>query len=221
MSGEKNYRAPPLRKEEIKANLTDFVNKGKVPAPPIFSGLDEDPWLDSILPEIFRVDDEDVEAGDLPVIPQICIPPVKPKKRWRGNKTQEVRHLDPPSPPPTKEPTRQPNHTEMLIEAIFNPFPTSLDTSSPFTYHATYEHVPKLVKNNSSNSTTSEGLGTDGTSRGSFDSSQRISVSGSELGHDAGSSTGVPSVGAQSSGRSWWKRRIGQHSRPNTPHSIS
>lgn len=218
MSGEKNYRAPPLRKEEIKANLTDFVNKGKVPTPQVFSCLDEDPWLDSILPEIFRVDDEDVEAEELPVIPQICEPPVKPRKRWRGNKAQ---YLEPPSPPPTtKAPTRQLNHTEMLIEAIFNPFPTSLDTESPFTYHATYEPVPKLLKNDSSNST-SEGLGTDGTSRGSFDSSQRISVSGSELGHDAGSSTGAASIGGQSSGRSWWKRRIGQHSRPTTPSSIS
>lgn len=217
ISGEKNYRAPPLRKEEIKANLVDFINNGKVPTPAVFSPFDEDPWLESILPEIFRVEDEEAGVEGSPEIPQISLPPVKSKKRWRAGRVSELKHLDPlPGPAIKPSPTRQLNPTEMLIESIFNPFPTSTDMLSPFTYYATYEPLPKLVKNDSSNST-SEGLGTDGTSRHSFESSRQISVSGSELGHDASSSTGAVSINGQSNGKPWWRRRIGQQSRPTTP----
>ncbi|GJJ16290.1 hypothetical protein Clacol_010586 [Clathrus columnatus] len=229
ISGEKNYRAPPLRKQEIKANLMDFVNNGKPPSPPMFSSLDEDPWLEGILPEIFRLEDDEGEAEGFPDVPQISLPPLKPKKRWRNGRAPDFTPADPTTTATTtttdplflkpKVP-RQPNSTEMLVEAIFNPFPTSSHTPSPFTYHATYDPLPKLVKNDSSNST-SEGLGTDGTSRGSFDSSQHISVSGSDLGHDGASSTGAASVSGHSSGKPWWRRRIGQHSRPTTPSLLS
>ncbi|GJJ14743.1 hypothetical protein Clacol_009010 [Clathrus columnatus] len=195
ISGEKNYRAPPLRKQEIKANLMDFVNNGKPPSPHVL------------------------------ILRRRSVP----KKRWRNGRAPDFTPADPTTTATTtttdplflkpKVP-RQPNSTEMLVEAIFNPFPTSSHTPSPFTYHATYDPLPKLVKNDSSNST-SEGLGTDGTSRGSFDSSQHISVSGSDLGHDGASSTGAASVSGHSSGKPWWRRRIGQHSRPTTPSLLS
>lgn len=201
----------------------DFVNNGKPPSPSMFSSLEEDPWLESILPEIFRLEDDEGEAEGSPDVPQISLPSMKPKKRWRTGGKGVSEFIPPdlslsPSLKP-KEP-RQPSSTEMLVEAIFNPFPTSSHTPSPFTYHATYDTLPKLTKNDSSNST-SEGLGTDGTSRGSFDSSQQISVSGSDLGHDGASSTGGASVSGHSNGKTWWRRRIGQHSRPTTPSLLS
>ena len=230
ISGEKSYRAPLLRKEEIKAGISDFLSASKVPLPSLSRYMPvDDPWLSSSLGEFVKLDEDGM------LIPQVDEPeeitessfelpdqPLRPRKRWRvgsgkrtgsggQSKTLDATVTLPPKvsdPLPQKE---QLHPTEVLIEAIFNPYPSTSKTASPFTYYVPPGSTPKpeVQKQGSGISAASVRTGTDGTSRGSFDSSQRASGSASDQGHESSNASGSVS------GHKWWKRKTG--SRPITP----
>ncbi|KAF8516047.1 hypothetical protein JB92DRAFT_2912197 [Gautieria morchelliformis] len=221
ISGEETYRAPPLRKEEIKAGISDFLSASNVPLPSLGPYMPvDDPWLSSSLGEFIQLDEDgmlisQVDEPEEPADPSSELPEQQqqPKKRWRvvGSKRgSQSKNLDSANPLPPKtsdaSPQKEQLHpTEALIETIFNPYPSMSDTASPFTC-VPPAPPPKPPKPDSG---TSEGNGTDGTSRGSFDSSQRASATPSDQGHEGGI------TGGSGSSQKWWRRKTG--SRPVTP----
>jgi hypothetical protein len=97
-----------------------------------------------------------------------------------------------------------PRTTETLIEAIFNPVPTSSKKESPFTYYAPPE-PPKTKRGGSGEEEDEIGI--------TVDSAPSVySTESSSLGHGSGSS--MEDVGI----KGWWKK-IGAFSRPATPVS--
>jgi hypothetical protein len=226
ISGEEIYHAPPLRKEEIKAGISDFLSASNVPLPSLGRYMSvDDPWLSSSLGEFVQLDEDGMLISQVDEPEEVTDPTsglpgeqLRPKKRWRvvgsGKRGGKTKNLDSAIPMPPKandnSPQKEQLHpTEALIETIFNPYPSMSSTASPFTYYVPPAPTPKPPK---SGSGTSEGNGTDGTSRGSFDSSQRASATASDQGHEGGI------AGRSGSSQKWWRRKTG--SRPVTPSRL-
>ncbi|KAF8523762.1 hypothetical protein BU17DRAFT_63693 [Hysterangium stoloniferum] len=200
MSGEESYHVPPLRKEEVKADIASYLTEVNIPLPMFSESVHtNDPWLASVLPQVTpprpepepELDALGLGLGGLQL--QIPRPDSRnsnpssqpPKKRWHvgGSKPSSRRtsdtstsnltvgngsstplpyghhtlnaspqhsksrataksHRAPPTPPnkhhpPQSRPKPPPqlHPTELLIEAIFNPYPSTSDSLSPFTYY--------------------------------------------------------------------------------------
>lgn len=227
ISGEQNYRAPPLRKEEIKAGISDFLSASNVPLPSLGHHMPmDDPWLSSSLAEFVHLDEDGImisQVDELEEIggstPELPEPLARHRKRWRvgtgkhGSPSGRSKALDALPPPKVDEASSQKQQlhpTEALIEAIFNPYPSSSGMASPFSYYAPPPPPSNLdYEQGGLGSGIPEGNGTDGTSRGSFDSSLRVSANASDQGHEGGNSSG------SGSGHRWWRRKAS--SRPVTP----
>lgn len=228
ISGEERYRAPPLRKEEIKAGISDFLAASNVPLPSLNRYIlpVDDPWLSRELGQFVKLDADGmlIPQSDAPEAitessPEIHSQQPRRKKRWHvGSRTRTLgtqsQALDPDatvsSTPKIIDPSSQKQQlhpTEALIEAIFNPYPCTSETVSPFTYFVPRAPLPK-PESWKQVSVAPEGNGTDGTSRESFDSSLG-SASASDRGHEGGNTGGTVN------GHKWWKRKTA--SRPVTP----
>ncbi|KIJ27947.1 hypothetical protein M422DRAFT_784675 [Sphaerobolus stellatus SS14] len=238
IAGETEYHAPPLRKEEIKAGISDYLNGSEFHLP-LFSDPAplEDPWLDhhlknviSILPASPPPEHDDLELA----LPEVVLPrsdsrSTKKKKLKKAGTMPggvDSMHPPPPVPPlpstslpvPTPSKRRKPLHpNELLIEAIFNPYASTEERPSPFTYHVPHLPVDLTAQSNSRSAHSRSGsMGTSDTT--SQSQSQGMEGSFEEVG--AGAVVDDKSMnGSGTSGGSgvtrWWRRK--HASRPTTP----
>ena len=138
ISGEARFCAPPLRKEEIKAGIADFLTARHtpLPAPRLFVPA-EDPWLADSLRLVQPPDPgPDPDPGD-DEAPDVPAREGRVKKRWRVGAKRRAKTPEQPRPHTAGgTPRRQALHpTEALIEALFNPYPSTSTAPSPFTYY--------------------------------------------------------------------------------------
>jgi len=228
ISGETNYTAPPLRKEEIKAGISEYLNGSEFRLP-LYSEQQplDDPWLsnnlDLIIPPTPPEDESPPPTIPLPAqLEQVSRSESGNKRKWRTGKKAATLPVEHPSPPRHPKPrAKKPLHpTELLIEAIFNPYPSTEDRPSPFSYYVPHMPVPEPMDSSRSGSgmgtsdTTSLSMGQEGDESVESMGMNGGGISATEMGEN---SNGNLKGRKESGGSRWWKRK--QTSRPVTPAS--
>jgi len=144
-------------------------------------------------------------------IPMIVDPLGPESQTKRGRKKVKTAESPRPPPKPLSSRSMKPlSPTELLIEAIFNPYPSMSEESSPFTYYI--PHMPPRTLLDSTSDTNSTQVSMESSQQGN-DSAQSggTSLDGQGTWSASGSESNIPS------GTKWWKRS--QKSRPVTPAS--
>ncbi|KZT26015.1 hypothetical protein NEOLEDRAFT_261250 [Neolentinus lepideus HHB14362 ss-1] len=201
VGGEKAYKAPPLRKGEILAGVAGLLHNEVYRSPA---------WLNRTL-DLYGEHSDGVRSAD----PDATV-------TSRKGVPFELDQLPSAFGPRT---------TETLIEAIFNPVPTTSMTSSPFTYYV----PPGSEKAKELDGGAEDGRGGGSSGSASVDSEKQSVLSGTDSasaltssGMEASPSLATSDsnsevVSANGSGRhkGWWSRKIGGYgSRPGTPNLL-
>lgn len=209
IGGEKHYKAPPLRKGEILASVSGLLANNELLRMPLTRELDRYTNGDLGLGEEEEDDDDEYESST-------ARPRVNPYADEKG-------HLI----PERLANSHGLHATENLIEALFNPVPSTSPLQTPFTYYVPRE-TEKIEERDGGADASSDSLTNgSGAERQSIASSRRstgdsfasnsaASVYTSASGSDHSSVNGLEAVSQVKSNRHWWQKLRSHPNHSNT-----
>ncbi|OCH85898.1 hypothetical protein OBBRIDRAFT_784128 [Obba rivulosa] len=210
VGGEKNYRAPPLRKGEILASVSGLLANNELLRMPLTRELDRYTNGDLCPAD----EDDETDEFDSATARTRCNPYTDKKGQLIPERLANSHGL---------------HATENLIEALFNPLPSTSPVQTPFTYF-----VPREIERTKSDSAADassdslangsgaerRSIASSRTSTGdSFASGSAASVYTSASGSDRSSvnGLGLESVPETKPNKHWWQKLRSHPSHASTP----
>ncbi|CAE6337869.1 unnamed protein product [Rhizoctonia solani] len=200
LSGEQDYVAPPLQKAQIMEGVAGLMSHDRI----LPSGM-RTPTRTAASPTQSSTSLPPNNTPDLLSAPGL-IRGRAPSLSRTPTLSHSLSHSRSGSPQPSER-------TEQIIEALFNPVPTTNPNPSPFAYYAPAR--PPVRRGTANVSPGSSELGSGWSMIKAQEEAQaRAMLQGTGLSEEGGQVPGEQAQGAQGAG--WWKRTLGKNARRPT-----